>query len=99
MWRENCKFSHGNGSVSSFESAKSGLEVSPDSNNKEKVQQATHDIIKAADTTSMSHKVALPNIQNVLLPSKQKETAKSPAEASPAAVPATPTMGHKFHSR
>ena len=77
----------------------SGLKVFPDSNNKEKGQQATHDIIKAAYTTSMSHKVTLPNIQNVLLPSKQKESAKSLAEASPAAVPAAPTMGHKFHSR
>jgi len=31
-WQENCRFSHGNNrSVSSFESATSGLQLSPDS--------------------------------------------------------------------
>ena len=76
MWQENCKFSHGNGSVSSFESAMSGLELSPDSNfktkepmtnNKEEVQQANNDIIEDADTASMSDKVIFLNVKNILL--------------------------------
>lgn len=99
-WGENCKFSHDNGrvSVGSFESAESGLKNFPDSNIKEKVQQ-THDIMETADTTFMSHKVNFPNIQNVLLPSNQNMSAKSPTETSSETIPAAPTMGHKFHCR
>ena len=41
----------------------------------------------------------MPNVKNVLLVSKQKESAKSQAEAPSAAVPVAPTMGHKIHSR
>ena len=64
------------GSVSSFESAMSGLELSPDSNfktkepmtnNKEEVQQANNDIIEDADTASMSDKVIFLNVKNILL--------------------------------
>ena len=76
------KFSHGNnGSVSSFESAMSGLQLSPDSNfqtkepttnNEEEVQPANNNNIEDDDRASMSDKVNLPNVQNVLLVSKQK---------------------------
>ena len=102
----NCKFSHGNnGSVSSFESAMSGLELSPDSNfktkepmtnNKEEVQPANNDNIEDADTASMSDKVILPNVKNVLLVSKQKDSAKSQSKGSSAAV--IPHICHFFYT-
>ena len=48
---EDCKFSHDNASVSvsSFQSAESGLKNFPDSNIEQKVQQ-THKMIETADT-------------------------------------------------
>ena len=67
--------------MSSFESAMSGPELSPDSNfktkepmtnNKEEVQPANNNNIEDDDTASMSDKVNLPNVKKSSLSQNRK---------------------------